>query len=339
MREEDWRFRYRYMGPGKAGHVLGPARHIRNARPDVVVSLYESAPYILGLAAARSVKARTVIHVMKVFDTWRPRRRSREAAKRLLFPRVDGIHSPGRDAVTYAMSYGARESQFHVFPEPIDVEHFVEGSRRSAATKAERDRLGLSGCVLIVVGRVIRHKGLDYLFDAYERLCRDGCDVSLLIVGDGADEGRYRERAARLPRVVFGGFVQQASLPQWYALADAMVFPTLGDPYGYVVEEAMACSLPVVTSSAAGEIQDRVDHGVTGYIVPPADADALYTALSKVVTDQELRMRLGKAGLQKVRGRTNDWWAGKFEEMVFRTVGLNGSQTPGGNLPARRLGE
>lgn len=72
VREEDWRFRYRYMGPGKAGHLLGPARHIRKARPDVVVSLYESAPYILGLAAARSVKAKTVIRVMKVFDTWRP---------------------------------------------------------------------------------------------------------------------------------------------------------------------------------------------------------------------------------------------------------------------------
>ena len=75
------------------------------------------------------------------------------------------------------------------------------------------------------------------------------------------------ERGIR--NVIFAGFFQKAELPRLYAAADVFVFPTLGDPYGLVVDEAMACSLPIISTSAAGEIRDRVESGVNGFVVPP----------------------------------------------------------------------
>lgn len=320
VRESDWQFPYRYLGPGRAKLLVEPVQHIRRVRPDVLVSLYENMPFLLGMAAARSVDAKVIIHVMKVFDTWRPRRTSREMAKRFIFPRVDAIHVPGQDAAEYAKKYGARESQFAMFAEPVDVQHFAAGSKRGEATSKERERLGLSGCVFISVGMLIRRKGLDHLFDAYERLCATGADVSLLLVGDGADEQRYRNRAIRLPRVVFAGFVQQPDLPAWYGLADAFVFPTLGDPYGYVVEEAMASSLPVVTTESAGEIRERVVDGVTGFIVPPADSVALLEKMILLAGNAELRAEMGYRGFERVQPRTIDWWAREFEQMTERVL-------------------
>ncbi len=85
------------------------------------------------------------------------------------------------------------------------------------------------------------------------------------------EDGTLRQACAArgIRNVSFVGFIQKRELPRYYALADVFVFPTLGDPYGLVVDEAMACGLPVISTSAAGEIHDRVEDGVNGYIVPP----------------------------------------------------------------------
>jgi glycosyltransferase involved in cell wall biosynthesis len=78
-------------------------------------------------------------------------------------------------------------------------------------------------------------KGLDYLLEAYKLVRQQEADASLLIVGDGKDESRYRIMSRNLPHVTFAGFVQPGVLPDYYALADVMVFATLGDPHGLVM--------------------------------------------------------------------------------------------------------
>jgi glycosyltransferase involved in cell wall biosynthesis len=316
VREDSWRFPHRYLGPGRAALFVNPVREVRRARPDVYVSLYENPSFLAGIAAARLGGARVAIHVMKIFDTWRPPRRSKELAKRLLFPKVDAIHVPGPDAAAYARQYGARESQFAMFAEPVNVEHFRLGAARAPSVASERNRLGLSGCVFLHVGRLWSGKGLGYLFDAYETLRLAGVDASLLLVGDGVDEARYRARAAGLPNVVFSGFVQEPELPYWYSLADVLVFPTLGDPYGHVVQEAMAASLPVIASESAGDIRERLIDGVTGYIVPPADSASLHERMALLAADANLRNSMGQRGFERIQPRTVDWWAGEFERMV-----------------------
>ncbi len=116
-------------------------------------------------------------------------------------------------------------------------------------SKAERDRrrreLALLGCVFIYVGRLDHSKGLEYLLGAFRILEEEGSDSSLLILGDGPHEGEIKAMAEGLRNVHFVGFVQPKALPPWYGIADAFVFPTLGDPNGLVVEEAMAAGLPV----------------------------------------------------------------------------------------------
>ena len=104
--------------------------------------------------------------------------------------------------------------------------------------------------------------------------------------------------------MIFAGFHQKSELPRFYAAAEIFVFPTLGDPYGLVVDEAMACSLPIISTSSAGEIHDRVEEGVNGYIVPPKDSETLADRMLRFVNNQGLCKEMGKVSAEKIKGHT-----------------------------------
>jgi glycosyltransferase involved in cell wall biosynthesis len=86
-------------------------------------------------------------------------------------------------------------------------------------------------------------------------------------------------------------FIQQSELLPVLAGADVLIFPTLGDPYGLVVSEAMAAGMAVISTSAAGEIAERLTDGPgspRGMIVPPGDPAALASAVKRLVGNREL---------------------------------------------------
>ncbi len=322
--ESAWLFPHSYLKPHGPSVLRVPVSQLCRPQPDVLVTLYENLSFAAGALLARQRGSKVVIHAMKVFDTWRRRRRHRELAKRLLFPRVHAFHVPGADAANYVESYGASPSWTFAFPEPVDVEHFASGAEAGRRDEEARHRLGLEGCVFLYVGRLWDGKGLDYLLDAYSRLREDGFKASMVLAGDGRDESRYRNRALTIPDVIFPGFVQKPMLPRWYGLADVLVFPTLGDPYGHVVQEAMAAGLPVIATENAGEIRDRVLDGQTGFIVPAARADALYVKMCLLAERPDLRRQMGVRGYDRIRTRTIDWWAAEFENMIFRVLSAEG---------------
>ena len=138
--------------------------------------------------------------------------------------------------------------------------------------------LGLVGTTFINVGRLWWGKGLDYLIEAYAAIeARHRGKVSLLLVGSGPEEYRLRQRAHYLgcDKVTFQAHVRDsARLAAMYTAADVFVFPSLGDPYGLVLDEAMACHLPIIASAAIAEVHSRVQEGVNGFVVPGADSDA-----------------------------------------------------------------
>lgn len=179
----------------------------------------------------------------------------------------------------------------------------------------------MRGCVFVYVGRLWYGKGVQYLVDAFAEVQRRAPgEVSLLLVGDGPDEAALRERCAGLANVVFAGFRQKPELPRFLAAADVFVFPTLGDPYGLVVDEAMACGLPVISTTAAGEIRERVDHGENGYLVPPADSMALARRMLELAEQPGLREAMGALAAQSVASHTAEGWAQDFERLVERLL-------------------
>jgi glycosyltransferase involved in cell wall biosynthesis len=162
-----------------------------------------------------------------------------------------------------------------------------------------------------------RWKGLDLILDSLAILKREGLAVSLTIVGDGADRGRYEDRVRELSlcdQVRFVGrlvgldrdvLVRQAAAAVLYSTTANDAFPT-------VMLEAWAQGVAVITA-AIGPLASLVDDGVTGLLVEPNNAEALARALQAGLADPGRLMTLGEAGRQLVAREYT--WPGQVERM------------------------
>jgi glycosyltransferase involved in cell wall biosynthesis len=144
-----------------------------------------------------------------------------------------------------------------------------------------------------------QYKGHDQLLDALRHLP----DARLVVAGDGSDRPRLAARAADLGlarRVLFTGFVSEATLLELYRRAAVFVMPSRGEGFGLVYLEAMRAGKPCVAAagSAAAEV---VAAGETGLLVDPDDTAALTAALAGLLASPETARRLGEAGRRRWR--------------------------------------
>jgi len=100
---------------------------------------------------------------------------------------------------------------------------------------------------------------------------------------------------------VFTGFINQLELPSLYAASDIFVLPSELDAWGLAVNEAMCAGLPVVVSREVGCVPDLVKAGINGYTPAAGDVDGLTRALLRLIEDEDLRRRQGKASLARIQ--------------------------------------
>src|SRR5438552_1065947 len=133
------------------------------------------------------------------------------------------------------------------------------------------------------------------LLMAYERM-RHRDRAAVVFMGDGVLraplESYAREHA--LGGAHFIGFLNQSALPRHYAMADVFVLPSTYEPRGAVINEAMACGLPVVVTDRCGSIGDIVLAGDNAFVYPAGDADALAELMERLVVDPALRARMAQ---------------------------------------------
>jgi glycosyltransferase involved in cell wall biosynthesis len=97
-----------------------------------------------------------------------------------------------------------------------------------------------------------------------------------------------------MTNIIFTGWISEEEKVMYYAIADVFVLPTLQDLCPLVINEAMACGLPVVSTTAAGCAPDMIFNWENGFIVEPGNVDALYEAMLRIVRDNELRQQMGR---------------------------------------------
>lgn len=226
----------------------------------------------------------------------------RTALRRCVTTYSEGAIASSTEASQAFVRYGAKRNRILLSLMPIDVEFFRQETlkcKQDSEHVAQHKNYGRP--ILLVVGRIIKMKGFEELFEIFQRLRRSHAEVSLLIVGDGPDRLSYEERALKLKNIHFAGFVQMEQLPQFLALADVFLFPTLNDPFGAVLSEAMAAGLPVVSSIYAAATRDLVEDGVTGFSIDPTDiASSTATILKVLDMSEEKRAELIQAAYRRV---------------------------------------
>jgi glycosyltransferase involved in cell wall biosynthesis len=211
---------------------------------------------------------------------------------------------PGKSSFEYLRSFGLDESRIFIAPNAVDTDFYAghaEMTRENA--RFLRETLGLPSRYFLFVGRLLREKGIFDVLKAYGTLSPEVRSVvGLVFVGDGPYKVELQRRAADiLPGLVrFTGFLQRERLAEHYALAETFVFPTHTDPWGLVVNEAMACSLPIICSSAAGCAEDLISDGWNGRVVPAQEVAQLASVMEQLARNGEVRKSMGQRSLQRI---------------------------------------
>lgn len=186
-----------------------------------------------------------------------------------------------------------------LWPRGVDTDLFTPAAR-SETWRAERG-IRPDEVVVAFVSRLVREKRIAEVAEVLRRLRAEAAPHRAVFVGDGPERD-FLEREA--PGALFEGFLSGADLARAYASADVFLFPSDTETFGNVTLEAMASGLPTVCADATGS-RSLVDPGVTGFLAPVGDVDALHTSVSRLVRDVDLRRRMGAAA--RARGLTYSW--------------------------------
>ena len=223
-----------------------------------------------------------------------------ELLKRTFLRSCSRVIVPGKSSFDYVRGYSVPEERIFTAPNAVDTELFARQAaevRKDAATC--RDRLGLPARFFLSVGRLVPEKGVFELLHAYGTLSAElKAEVGLVFVGDGSARPELMRHAS--DGIQFKGFAQRDELSGYYGLADAFVFPTHSDPWGLVVNEAMACGLPIIASSAAGCVADLVDDGWNGRVVRPHSTEELAAAMTALARNPSLRFTMGQRSRERI---------------------------------------
>jgi glycosyltransferase involved in cell wall biosynthesis len=169
---------------------------------------------------------------------------------------------------------------------------------------------------LFYAGVLGAFKGVDVLLDAHARLRADGIDVPLVLAGLPRHDFRVDDR----PGVVVVTNVPRVSVIAAWRHATVGIVPSLvPEGFGRVAVECLAAGTPCVVS-ALGGLLDVVADGVEGVHVPPGDAAALASAVRRLLTDDELRLRLGAAGPAKAARFTMSQVMPRLDDVYLRVL-------------------
>jgi 1,2-diacylglycerol 3-alpha-glucosyltransferase len=228
-----------------------------------------------------------------------------ESMKAYFLRHCDGFVVPGKASFEYLRSLGSPDARILTAPNAVDNSLFaIQAENTSAHANEFREKLKLPSRFILFVGRLVPEKGVFDLLEAYAKL-ESGLrsELGLVFAGDGVSTAKLAQRAKRISpgTVCFPGFAQREDLAALYALAEALVLPTHSDPWGLVVNEAMACGLPIIVSSVAGCSADLVEDGWNGYVVPPRDVEKLSLAINSLMRQPELRQRMSTHSSERIR--------------------------------------
>jgi glycosyltransferase involved in cell wall biosynthesis len=150
---------------------------------------------------------------------------------------------------------------------------------------------------LLFVGGDFRRKGGHHLLDAFERGLSGFCELDIV-------SGETNIPSGSFVRVHPGLTPNSPRLKQLYAQADVFLLPTQADATPNAIIEAMASGLPVITTRV-GAIGELVEDGVTGYLVPSSDPQAIVDAVASLAQHREKISEMGRAARVAVEERFN----------------------------------
>ncbi|MEM8718403.1 MAG: glycosyltransferase [Cyanobacteria bacterium P01_G01_bin.39] len=315
---------YLFKGPGKnvavpPGVTLVPlgirrsflaplflAQFLRKEKPDVLISMptVVNIPAIMGWLLARSRSTKLILSEhstmsYKAYVEYKQdlRMRLMPWLARIFYPLADGLRANSQqvlDDLLNNIKIPIKSDSATTITNPVNIEAIA----KCGAVKPSHPWLvNKDKPVILSVARLAKQKNFPLLIQAFA-IVRQKIDARLIIVGDGPEQENLTNLVSQLDleeSVSLAGF----SNNPWSYMATSDVFALASEeePFGLVLVEAMACNLPIVATDAlSGGPRTILESGKHGLLVANQDTEALADSLIQILTDDNLRDRLIKAG-------------------------------------------
>jgi glycosyltransferase involved in cell wall biosynthesis len=303
-------------------------------RPDVInlTGYYDPAQLLLLFWA----NANGVRVIMQNESTAADHQRGgwKERFKRWVFSRCDGFFCFGSQSADYMIGLGVPPDRVLVRKNAVDNNTLRLVYEQALFTRAAQQKeLGLRPKNFIFIGRLIEFKNLPMLLSAYSDALAESphaADWGLIILGDGDERDKLVRQIDTL------GLTGKAKLlpgrpwfqvPEVMALSNVLVLPSRSEPWGLVVNEAMACGLPVIVSDRCGCVIDLVHDGRNGFVFDPNQPAQLTKLLAQFMNDAVDSEQLGEAAKHYIAPYSPE---AVGQEMLdgFKRVVLTNQNTP-----------
>lgn len=264
-------------------------------------------PYVVALRGVAADEAHHDVGAARLerrVATWLERRNT---------ARADLVTTPSAYSARVASgAYGIPEARMAVVPEGIDVDLWEE-------LRADPPPRPDSRPTILSVARQYRRKNTRALLAALPRVIEAVPDARCRIVGGGPELPALRRQTRSLGLEgqveLLGALPDDGRVRVEYLHADCFCLPTLQESFGIVFLEAMAAGLPVVASNRAA-VPEVVPHGEAGLLVDPDDPREVGRALVRILSDPDVRDRMGRAGAERARRFTYEATARRFLDGV-----------------------
>lgn len=297
----------------------------------VLVPGYYTLPALAALLWARRNGKRAILMTESTRGD-HPRKPLLEAVKGAFLTRAfHGAITGGKRQAAYMKELGFREANMAGLYDVVGNEYFAEQADYYRE-RTSRKKWKLPDRYFVYVGRLAPEKNISSLIDAFAQYRQRGGLLSLVLVGDGPEASALREQVARnglTDHVVFAGLKDTREIGPYYAFAEWFVLPSLLDPWGLVVNEAMAAGLPVIVSNRCGCSDDLVESGKNGFSFNPAGDDSLLRVLLHTA---EIKEAQRQAMAQRSREIISRYSPSLWAEEVVRIAGITNSPS---HSPAR----
>lgn len=282
-------------------HGLLKEKELSNGDYDIIIDSFGSIELTISFIVSK-FRRKPIIFWSETWD-WKKRMtlKNRTISFILAFiaSRSNAIIVPGTVHKKYFISLGVPQDNIFIMKNASNI---CTSENDCINKMVLKEKLNASDKkVVLYVGRLIKRKGVEYLIKAFSKIRVEFNNTILIIVGDGECRGELEYLAKTLQiedSVYFMGYVEDALLSAYYLLSNICVIPSInhgmGDPWVFVVNEAMYFGKPIIATDAVGAAFDMIKDGENGYIIPEKDSDALYRKMKYILSDPILEIKMGE---------------------------------------------
>ncbi len=225
-------------------------------------------------------------------------RRLKRPFVRWVLRRISGLMPMGTCGKAYFRNYADHNLPEFLFPYEPDYDRLKDIDPQEVAAFRQKHDLSPDRKRLLYCGRLIPVKRVDVLLEAFTRVALARPDWDVVIAGDGPLRQTLEQSLSDMarPRVKWLGFLQFHEIVLAYHSCDVLVHPSEYEPWALVINEAVACDLPVIATSVVGAAVELIRHRENGLIVAPRSVEAMTDAIWEITkTDHYLEMKAGCA--------------------------------------------